>query len=125
MSGDPSPPFGILDVIPWSRDIQRGSHDGKESLMERMLLSVEEFGQSVGISRSAAYNLVREGRVRTVRMTPHGAVRVPVEAVREFIQCLETASPNPVAGREGSRPARRPLQQLSISATPRRSPRVT
>jgi predicted DNA-binding transcriptional regulator AlpA len=57
--------------------------------MERLLLSVEEFGQAVGCGRSAAYQLISTNRVRTVRITPNGAIRIPVAAVQEFIDRLE------------------------------------
>jgi excisionase family DNA binding protein len=65
--------------------------------MGSLLLTVEEFGRSIGVSRAAAYNLVKERRVRTVRVTPRGAIRVPAEAVREFIQTLEQVSPDGTA----------------------------
>jgi excisionase family DNA binding protein len=60
--------------------------------MERQLLTVEEFGDVVGCGRSMAYQLVAAKRVRTVRMTPRGALRVPVDAVGEFINSLESAA---------------------------------
>ncbi len=59
--------------------------------MEKMLLSVEEFGAAVGVALSAAYALVKSGRVRTVRVTPKGAIRVPTDAVQEFVDSLNSA----------------------------------
>jgi excisionase family DNA binding protein len=65
--------------------------------MERLLLPVEEFARMCDLSRSAAYKLVKEGRIRTVRVTPRGAVRVPVEAVQEFVDSLDSSPSNPAA----------------------------
>jgi excisionase family DNA binding protein len=58
--------------------------------MEPMMLSVEEFGRALGCGRSTAYEVVKSGRVRTVRLNPRGATRIPVDAVREFIDSLDS-----------------------------------
>ena len=49
----------------------------------RKALSVEEAGRVIGIGRSLAWGLVRDGKLRTVRAGQR--VLVPVAAIDEFL----------------------------------------
>lgn len=61
--------------------------------LEKMLLTVPELSARLGCSRTTGYELVQSGRVRAVRLTDRGAIRVPVEAVEEFLESLATVVP--------------------------------
>jgi excisionase family DNA binding protein len=47
---------------------------------------VEEAAERLGISRSGVYRLVKEGTIRSVRIS--GALRVPAAAIDEFADCI-------------------------------------
>jgi excisionase family DNA binding protein len=51
---------------------------------EPLLLRAGELATMLSISRAAAYSLVASGEIRSVRIGRR-SVRVPVEAVREWI----------------------------------------
>jgi excisionase family DNA binding protein len=53
------------------------------------LVTVPELAQRIGCGKSTAYGLVKSGRVRAVRLTAKGSIRVPVEAIAEFIKSLD------------------------------------
>ncbi len=55
--------------------------------MDKLLLTPEEAASALGIGRSTVYQLMRDGKVRSVRV---GACRrVPVAALLELIAGLE------------------------------------
>ena len=60
--------------------------DGEQPL----LLRTEEVAELLSISRSKVYQLIREGRLPSVRLT--GSVRVPRVALLELVS-TETAGP--------------------------------
>ncbi len=53
-------------------------------MSERLLLTVEEAAQRLGIGRSFAWELVRRGELPSVRLGR--LVRIPVGALDEWIQ---------------------------------------
>jgi excisionase family DNA binding protein len=65
--------------------------------MEKSLLTVPELSVRLGCSRTSAYELVKSGRVRAVRLTKGGALRVPVDAVKQFIDSLASIAPDTAA----------------------------
>lgn len=50
---------------------------------ERLLLRPAECADAIGVSRSKAYELISSGEIPSIRLG--GSVRVPVEALREWI----------------------------------------
>ena len=60
-------------------------------VIEKEVLSVEEAGKFLGISKLHAYKLVREGQIPVLRLGRR--IVVPVVALRKW---LETARPMPV-----------------------------
>lgn len=50
-----------------------------------LILRVEEVAEILGIARGSAYALVREGRIRSIRVTSNRLL-IPKEAVVEFLQ---------------------------------------
>ena len=65
--------------------------------MEKSLMTVQELGELLQCSRTTAYELVKSGRVRAVRLTEGGAIRVPLEAALEFIDSLASVVPDAAA----------------------------
>jgi excisionase family DNA binding protein len=65
--------------------------------MDKCLLKVSELAERLGCSRTTAYELVGSGRVRAVRLTEGGPMRVPVEAVEDFIDSLDSVRPSVAA----------------------------
>ncbi|RPF23432.1 helix-turn-helix domain-containing protein [Myceligenerans xiligouense] len=58
--------------------------------VEPVLYRVEEAAQALRMSRSVVYELIRSGRLRTVK---EGTRRlVPVAAVLEYVKSLEAAA---------------------------------
>ncbi len=51
---------------------------------ERLLLTVEEAARRLGIGRSLAWELVRNGDLPSIRLGP--LVRIPVRALDDWIQ---------------------------------------
>lgn len=54
--------------------------------MTKLLLTVPEAAEALGISRSKLYQLISAGTVRSVRI--HGSRRVPVEALAAYVNQL-------------------------------------
>lgn len=56
-------------------------------LENRLLLTVEEACDQLGVGKSHLYEYIQRGELRTVKL---GKLRrVPVEALREFVRWLE------------------------------------
>ncbi len=53
--------------------------------LERQALRMNEAAQSLGISRSAVYALVKAGKLKYIRLDG-GSRRIPVKAIVEFIE---------------------------------------
>jgi excisionase family DNA binding protein len=51
-----------------------------------LLLSVEEAGKALGVSRSTVYELIGSGDLEVVHI--RRSVRVPVDAVHDFVRRL-------------------------------------
>ena len=58
-------------------------------MSERILLTVREAADRLGIGRSTAYELIASGRLETVHIGR--ACRVPVDAVDRFVEALRTS----------------------------------
>mgnify|MGYP001155198368 CR=1 FL=1 len=58
--------------------------------MERLLLTAQEAAQSLGVSRTKIYDLMRSGRLRSVKIG--GSRRIPVDALAELVDELAEAS---------------------------------
>lgn len=88
--------------------------------MDCLLLRVEEAARLLGVSRSAAYNLVADGTIPSVRLGH--SIRVPADALKKSIAKLECGSgSDDLAGVDA------PLQRgrsTSRSKTPRRKQRT-
>jgi excisionase family DNA binding protein len=56
---------------------------------ERILLTVREAADRLGIGRSTAYELIASGRLETVHIGR--ACRVPVDAIDRFVEGLRTS----------------------------------
>lgn len=54
--------------------------------MERLLLTAKEAADALGIGRSKVYELMMSGELESVRIG--GSRRVPVEALRDFVNTL-------------------------------------
>lgn len=50
-----------------------------------LVMRVEDVGAALGIARGSAYALVREGRIRSIRVSSNRLL-IPKEAVIEFLQ---------------------------------------
>jgi excisionase family DNA binding protein len=62
----------------------------------RSFYKVAEVANIIGISRTATYELVKSGEIRSVEI--RGATRVSRGAIIEFVERVEaSASPNPAA----------------------------
>lgn len=59
--------------------------------MDKLLLTVEEAGQVLGIGRSHVYLYVLRGQLESVKLGRNR--RVPVKALEEFIERLRETGP--------------------------------
>jgi excisionase family DNA binding protein len=64
----------------------------------RILLTPEEAAQSLGISRTLVYDLLRSGRLGSVRIGT--CRRIPIDALSDFVDSLRLSAPpdNPPRG---------------------------
>lgn len=55
------------------------------------LLTIPEFAERIRVSKSLAYKLIAEQRVRHVRIGTEGkgAIRIPEDAIPEFLRSCE------------------------------------
>ena len=53
-------------------------------MIERLMLRPAEAAEALGISRSKVYELIASGQIPSIRLG--GSVRVPVQALREWIE---------------------------------------
>jgi excisionase family DNA binding protein len=58
-------------------------------MCDRLLLTVAEVGKSLSLKRSKVYELIRSGRIPSVRLD--GSRRVLASELREFVEQLRTA----------------------------------
>ena len=54
-------------------------------MAEKLVMTVEEAGEALGIGRNLAYELVRQGRIPTIRMGARRLV-VPVAALNKLLE---------------------------------------
>lgn len=85
----PSVPPAIPDPLP----AQPPDHRAEGDLV--LLLSVEDAGKALGVSRSTVYELIGSGDLEVVHI--RRSVRVPVDAVRGFVRRLRTSQSVPPA----------------------------
>lgn len=64
-------------------DLGRAGMTGNDAVVHKRTVSVSEFADMVGISRSLAYQLVAESRVRSVRINRR--IVIPLSAVELFL----------------------------------------
>lgn len=57
---------------------------------DRLLLTIPEAAERLGIGRSTAYELIAEGRLETVHIGR--ACRVPVDGLRRFVESLRSST---------------------------------
>ena len=62
--------------------------DREEMAMTRVLLRPNEVAEAIGVGRTKLYALVNRGSIRSVRVD--GSIRIPVGAVAEFVEQLES-----------------------------------
>lgn len=58
--------------------------------MTQYFYKVKDAADLLGISRTSAYELVKTGEIRGVRIA--GAIRVPATAIEEFVSSVTTAA---------------------------------
>lgn len=63
--------------------------------MERLLLTPKEAADAIGIGRSKLYELLRSGRIESVRIG--GSRRVPRQALEEYVDRLRADARQAVA----------------------------
>ena len=63
-------------------------------MQEKMLLTVDEAAQRLGIGRSHAYNYVLRGELESVKMGR--SRRVPVQAIDDFVERLRSETEHSV-----------------------------
>lgn len=68
----------------------QGSGAAQGSPPERLLVSVPTSATMLSISKSLAYELVKQGRIPTIRLSGH--LRVPVKALEQVIEELAAES---------------------------------
>lgn len=56
---------------------------------ERLLLTVNEAAESLGLGRTKVYELISAGQIETVRIGR--SVRIPAESLEEFVRALRDA----------------------------------
>ena len=75
-----------------------------------LLLRVTEAAHLLGIGRTKTYELIADGRLEVVRID--GAVRIPVDAVEQFVEDRRSAHATSIArygvGVRVDRPIQRP-----------------
>ncbi|MGP0003370.1 MAG: helix-turn-helix domain-containing protein [Acidimicrobiales bacterium] len=77
-----------------------------QSPVPRLLLTPEEAGESLGVSRSLVYELLRSGRLESVRIGT--CRRIPIRALEAFVDELRlkaVAQPTPHPVHIWDRPA--------------------
>jgi excisionase family DNA binding protein len=65
------------------------THDGHAGVPPRVLLTLEEAAQALGISRSKLYELLRAGAIECVRIDR--LRRIPLQALHQFVERLREA----------------------------------
>ena len=58
--------------------------------MPQRFFRVQDCAKEIGISRSMAYELVKSGAIRSVRIG--GALRIPAPAIDEFVDAVISAA---------------------------------
>jgi excisionase family DNA binding protein len=65
---------------------------GKEEVVDRLLLRPTEAAEVLGLGRSKVYEMLGRGELPQVRVG--GSVRVPIEALREWVLARATETRN-------------------------------
>jgi excisionase family DNA binding protein len=59
----------------------------EETVVEKLLLTVEEVAEALGLSRWKVYALIRSRQLRSVKLD--GSRRIAAAALREFVEELD------------------------------------
>lgn len=59
----------------------------EEGILDKLLLRIPEAYEASSLGRSKFYELIRDGRIRTVRIGR--SVRVPADSLRDFVRDLQ------------------------------------
>lgn len=86
--------------------------EGGGPLEGKLLLTIKEVAQALGVSRMTVYRLIRAGRLRRVYPTPRSA-RITRESLEAFLRSLEEAKPEG-AGRSVVDRAREVLRRFGL-----------
>lgn len=78
----------------------------------KLLLTIREVAQALGVSRMTVYRLIRAGRLKRVYPTPRSA-RITRESLEAFLRSLEEAKPEG-AGRSVVDRAREVLRRFGL-----------
>jgi len=62
-----------------------------EDAVEKKFLSIGEVGEVLGVSRTAAYGLVRDGALPSVRIAG-ASTKVPAAALEEYARKMEASA---------------------------------
>lgn len=62
----------------------------KEDILEKLLLTVEETAEVIGIGRTKTFELIAAGVIESVRIG--GARRVPTAAVADYVDRLRSSA---------------------------------
>ena len=60
-------------------------NDGTRQPLQQLTTSVADAARTLGIGRDACYRLIRDGRLKSIRMGP-GRIRVPRAELEAFLQ---------------------------------------
>ncbi|MFN3369452.1 MAG: helix-turn-helix transcriptional regulator [Thermus sp.] len=86
--------------------------EGSGPLEGKLLLTIREVAQALGVSRMTVYRLIRAGRLKRVYPTPRSA-RITRESLEAFLRSLEEAKPEG-AGRSVVDRAREVLRRFGL-----------
>jgi len=86
--------------------------EGGGPLEGKLLLTIKEVAQALGVSRMTVYRLIRAGRLKRVYPTPRSA-RITRESLEAFLRSLEEAKPEG-AGRSVVDRAREVLRRFGL-----------
>ncbi|ULR39670.1 AlpA family transcriptional regulator [Thermus sp. NEB1569] len=86
--------------------------EGGGPLEGKLLLTIKEVAQALGVSRMTVYRLIRAGRLKRVYPTPRSA-RITRESLEAFLRSLEEAKPEG-AGRSVVDRAREVLKRFGL-----------
>lgn len=87
--------------------------EGGGPLEGKLLLTIKEVAQALGVSRMTVYRLIRAGRLKRVYPTPRSA-RITRESLEAFLRSLEEEARPEGAGRSVVDRAREVLRRFGL-----------